>query len=207
MSDRPTAEEDGLLVKVLAEVLQKLVATNARQGPDADRVTKFHALKPPSISVQLYLERIHKYASCSSECFVLALIYIDRLIQRNNCALSVLNVHRIVITAVMLAAKFFDDQYFNNAHYAKAGGLCAEMNMLEIEFLFRINSPRAAGGLPQMCAGRRRAPPPASPPPPFPGPETTRSRAAHRRRARADRRAVRPRRRRAHQRRRGRRCL
>ena len=50
MSDRPTAEEDGLLVKVLAEVLQKLVATNARQGPDADRVTKFHALKPPSIS-------------------------------------------------------------------------------------------------------------------------------------------------------------
>ena len=140
MSDRPTAEEDGLLVKVLAEVLQKLVATNARQGPDADRVTKFHALKPPSISVQLYLERIHKYASCSSECFVLALIYIDRLIQRNNCALSVLNVHRIVITAVMLAAKFFDDQYFNNAYYAKVGGVpCAEMNMLEIEFLFRIN--------------------------------------------------------------------
>ena len=141
MSERPTPEEDGLLVKVLAEVLQKLVATNARQGPDdADRVTKFHALKPPSISVQLYLERIHKYASCSSECFVLALIYIDRLIQRNNCALSVLNVHRIVITAVMLAAKFFDDQYFNNAYYAKVGGVpCAEMNMLEIEFLFRIN--------------------------------------------------------------------
>ena len=40
----------------------------------------------------------------------------------------------------MLAAKFFDDQYFNNAYYAKVGGVKAdEMNLLEIEFLFRVN--------------------------------------------------------------------
>lgn len=64
----------------------------------------------------------------------------------------------------MLAAKFFDDQYFNNAYYAKVwapivikghlhspvhnyaycsiqvGGVpCDEMNALEMEFLFSIN--------------------------------------------------------------------
>jgi hypothetical protein len=40
----------------------------------------------------------------------------------------------------MLAAKFFDDQYFNNAYYAKVGGVpCGEMNSLEIEFLFMLN--------------------------------------------------------------------
>ena len=40
----------------------------------------------------------------------------------------------------MLAAKFFDDQYFNNAYFAKVGGVPpAEMNTLEIEFLFLIN--------------------------------------------------------------------
>lgn len=84
--------------------------------------------------------RIHKYASCSNECFILALIYIDRLIQRNNFLLTELNVHRVVITAVLLAAKFFDDAYYNNAYYAKVGGvLVSEMNSLEVEFLFRIN--------------------------------------------------------------------
>ena len=84
--------------------------------------------------------RIHKYASCSNECFILALIYIDRLIQRNNFLLTDLNVHRVVITAILLAAKFFDDAYYNNAYYAKVGGvLVSEMNGLEVDFLFRIN--------------------------------------------------------------------
>jgi Cyclin len=86
------------------------------------------------------LSRIHKYASCSTECFILALIYIDRLIQRSNFLLTELNVHRAVITAVLLAAKFFDDAYYNNAYYAKVGGvLVSEMNGLEVDFLFRIN--------------------------------------------------------------------
>jgi hypothetical protein len=70
----------------------------------------------------------------------LALIYIDRLIQRSNFLLTELNVHRAVITAVLLAAKFFDDAYYNNAYYAKVGGvLVSEMNGLEVDFLFRIN--------------------------------------------------------------------
>jgi hypothetical protein len=70
----------------------------------------------------------------------LALIYIDRLIQRNNFLLTDLNVHRVVITAILLAAKFFDDAYYNNAYYAKVGGvLVSEMNGLEVDFLFRIN--------------------------------------------------------------------
>jgi hypothetical protein len=70
----------------------------------------------------------------------LALIYIDRLIQRNNFLLTELNVHRVVVTAILLAAKFFDDAYYNNAYYSKVGGvLVSEMNGLEVDFLFRIN--------------------------------------------------------------------
>lgn len=49
-------------------------------------------------------------------------------------------MHRVVITAVLLAAKFFDDAYYNNAYYAKVGGvMVSEMNGLEVDFLFRIN--------------------------------------------------------------------
>jgi hypothetical protein len=62
---------------------------------------------------------ILKYAGCSPECFVLSLVYIDRLIQRNGVTLCSLNIHRVIITSLMLAAKFFDDQYYNNAFYAK----------------------------------------------------------------------------------------
>jgi len=134
-------ESEGRAVcQVLAMVLERLVEASSNFEQDNSQVTKFHALRAPAIGICKYLERINKYASCSSECFVLALIYIDRLIQRNNFVLTELNVHRVVITAVLLAAKFFDDAYYNNAYYAKVGGvLVSEMNSLEVEFLFRIN--------------------------------------------------------------------
>ncbi len=48
--------------------------------------------------VVLLFRRILKYAGCSPECFVLALVYIDRLIQRNGVSLCSLNIHRIIIT-------------------------------------------------------------------------------------------------------------
>lgn len=142
MESTPEQTAEGLVVvRVLGRVLEKLVAANANHGDlDQGQVTKFHALKAPSIGILQYLERIHKYASCSTECFILALIYIDRLIQGNNFLLTELNVHRVAITSILLAAKFFDDAYYNNAYYAKVGGvLVSEMNRLEVEFLFRIN--------------------------------------------------------------------
>lgn len=72
---------------------------------------------------------------------MLALVYIDRIIKTNySFAVSSLNVHRLLIVSVMLAAKFFDDQYYNNAYYAQIGGVsCEEINSLEVEFLFMIN--------------------------------------------------------------------
>lgn len=142
MESTPEQVAEGLIVvRVLGAVLERLVKANeSLVSVDTGQITKFHALKAPSIGISQYLERIHKYASCSTECFILALIYIDRLIQVNNFILTELNVHRVAITSILLAAKFFDDAYYNNAYYAKVGGvLVSEMNRLEVEFLFRIN--------------------------------------------------------------------
>lgn len=125
------------IVPVLACVLDQLCNRNNRLSVSKSQITKFHALRPPVISIKDYLQRIGKYAACSGECFVLALIYIDRIIASNPVfVVNSLNIHRLLITSVMLAAKFFDDQYFNNAYYAKVGGVPGpEMNTLEVEFL------------------------------------------------------------------------
>lgn len=128
------------IVKVLGCVLEKLCKKNASLPNANRRVTKFHASRPPNIDVQAYLDRIYQYAACSGECFILALIYIDRLIQKSNFVVTYLNVHRVIITSVTLAAKFFDDQYYNNQYYGRVGGIpCLELNSLELEFLFLTN--------------------------------------------------------------------
>eukprot|EP00499_Haloplacidia_sp_CaronLabIsolate_P012247 CAMPEP_0196772278 /NCGR_PEP_ID=MMETSP1104-20130614/2147_1 /TAXON_ID=33652 /ORGANISM="Cafeteria sp., Strain Caron Lab Isolate" /LENGTH=255 /DNA_ID=CAMNT_0042142411 /DNA_START=173 /DNA_END=937 /DNA_ORIENTATION=+ len=127
------------IVRILASVLDRLVSSNDASG-EGQEITRFHAQRVPSISVHDYLSRVQKYSACSAECFVLALIYIDRLIQMNSFVVNSLNVHRVIITSVMLGAKFFDDQYYNNAYYARVGGVpTSEMNALEIEFLFLVN--------------------------------------------------------------------
>ena len=52
------AAEGAVIVRVLADVLDRLVVSNAglaRQDPG--QVTKFHALKAPAIGILPYLER------------------------------------------------------------------------------------------------------------------------------------------------------
>ena len=51
-----------------------------------------------------------------------------------------LNVHRILLSSVMVAAKFLDDFYYSNEFWAKIGGVPnSELNTLELEFLFMTN--------------------------------------------------------------------
>jgi len=128
------------LAPILACILGKLVEKNDVLAPHPT-LSKFHSVRAPAISIKDYLLRIAKYAACSGECFVLALVYIDRIIQNNpSFIVSSLNIHRLLITGVMLAAKFYDDQYYNNAYFGKVGGVpCSEMNSLEVEFLFMCN--------------------------------------------------------------------
>jgi hypothetical protein len=90
---------------------------------DAGRLTVFHGLRAPPISIEAYVERLAKYSKCSPICFLFALNFMSAL-ARADAALqpTMLNVHRLLLTSTMLAAKFTDDRYYNNAFYAKVRG-------------------------------------------------------------------------------------
>eukprot|EP00316_Scyphosphaera_apsteinii_P012654 CAMPEP_0119311980 /NCGR_PEP_ID=MMETSP1333-20130426/24586_1 /TAXON_ID=418940 /ORGANISM="Scyphosphaera apsteinii, Strain RCC1455" /LENGTH=219 /DNA_ID=CAMNT_0007316501 /DNA_START=53 /DNA_END=712 /DNA_ORIENTATION=+ len=131
-----------MITAVISKLLTELVARNDQLPLQPAQVTPFHSSKPPAISVKSYLEdRILKYAGCSEETFILALIYMDQVVQFNpEFVISSLNVHRLLITSIMLASKFFDDVYYNNAYYARVGGISnAEVNSLEMEMLRMIS--------------------------------------------------------------------
>ncbi|MCO5576177.1 hypothetical protein L7F22_029985 [Adiantum nelumboides] len=141
------SNESPRVLSILSSLLERMVVKNDTYvahfgyalGP-LHRLTVFHGLRAPAISVQKYVERIFKYANCSPSCLVVAYVYLDRFIhQQPGMPLTSLNVHRLLITSVMIAAKFLDDAYYNNAYYAKVGGVSTlEMNRLELEFLFRL---------------------------------------------------------------------
>jgi len=63
-------------------------------------------LPPPHVAAASASPRsIHKYGRCSPSCFVLALVYVDRLISIDEFLVHDLNVHRIVICVLMVSAQ------------------------------------------------------------------------------------------------------
>lgn len=70
----------------------------------------FRGVRAPSISVGRYLERIYRYTRCSPSCFVVGFAYVDRLAHRHPSSLiAPVNVHRLILTSVMVASKVLDD--------------------------------------------------------------------------------------------------
>ncbi|WZZ22920.1 hypothetical protein YC2023_124307 [Brassica napus] len=116
----PMAETMPNVITALSSLLQRVSVTNddlSRPLWEHQRISAFSALTKPSISIRSYMERIFKYANCSDSCYIVALI----------------------ITSVLVSAKFMDDMCYNNAYYAKIGGITTEeMNLLELDFLFGI---------------------------------------------------------------------
>eukprot|EP00013_Stygamoeba_regulata_P020077 CAMPEP_0177646510 /NCGR_PEP_ID=MMETSP0447-20121125/9811_1 /TAXON_ID=0 /ORGANISM="Stygamoeba regulata, Strain BSH-02190019" /LENGTH=211 /DNA_ID=CAMNT_0019149045 /DNA_START=636 /DNA_END=1271 /DNA_ORIENTATION=+ len=132
------AETLPTLVRVLEHLVRngdKAMAASPLKEP-----SPFFAVRPPSISIGNYLDRAVRYAVCKPECFVIALILIDRIKQHNKgYVICSTNIHRLLITSLLLASKFYDDVYYNNAYFARVGGISVEeMNGLELDFLFLI---------------------------------------------------------------------
>lgn len=131
------------VLSLLSSLLERSVQKNemlleATQTKDA--ITIFHGSRAPMLGIRQYIDRIFKYSCCSPSCFIVAQIYVDRFIQRRNVHLTSLSVHRLLIASLTVAAKFIDDAFFNNAYYAKVGGIStAELNRLEAKFLFGLD--------------------------------------------------------------------
>ncbi|KNE71847.1 hypothetical protein AMAG_16276 [Allomyces macrogynus ATCC 38327] len=127
------------LVRIMAALLHDIASANDAVPVASNLgVSRFHARAIPPITIHSYLARILKYAPAPNAVFVAVLVYLDRMARaRLPFIVCSANVHRLLITAVMVATKFFSDVFYTNPHYAKVGGLPTnELNQLELEFLF-----------------------------------------------------------------------
>lgn len=98
---------------------------NVKSGSGSTNYTLFHARSIPSIDIYSYLSRILKYCPCANECFLSLLVYFDRM-SKNALALTgqpftidSYNIHRLIISGVMVSSKFFSDIFYTNTRYAK----------------------------------------------------------------------------------------
>ncbi|KAL8873584.1 MAG: hypothetical protein Q9174_000976 [Haloplaca sp. 1 TL-2023] len=101
-------------------------------------VRKFYSKKPPPISIEMYLVRVHKYCPMSTGVLLAAGMYIYQLAITQRCiAVTARNVHRFLLAALRVAAKANDDHVHSPKRFATVGGITsAELARLEIAFCF-----------------------------------------------------------------------
>ncbi|KAG6435646.1 hypothetical protein SASPL_100520 [Salvia splendens] len=131
------------VISVLTSLIERTLARNARVKTKTKTKTKtivFDCIEAPDMTVQSYLERIFRYTKAGPSVYVVAYIYIDRFCHLHpDFRLGPANVHRLLITTVMLASKYVEDKNYRNSYFARVGGLTTEqMNKLEVEFLFMM---------------------------------------------------------------------
>ena len=119
----------------IAELLNKMVTKGDTRGRSEDR-TAFDGSKPAPVSIQDYIIRMCKYGYCSHEVFVCMIIYLGRIRARVGTTFTSHNIHRLLLTSFVVAAKLRDDTYYSNKYYASIGGVSLpDMNKMESAFL------------------------------------------------------------------------
>lgn len=108
---------------------------------------RFYGVKQPKISLDKYICRLVRYLnsyydhepgldSTGIKSVIVAALYIDRIRDMNpDFVLNSMNVHRLLLAAVVVANKIMEDDHPSNEFMAGVGGVeLKELNALEVSF-------------------------------------------------------------------------
>ena len=128
-----TAEES---VAVLAKNMADVVVNSESTGEP----TFFDAKSVVQVPLVDYLRRWVRLTRASAEEIVTASCLIDRCVECTEMVLTDLNMHRVVLAALVITSKYVNDEPFTNTQYATVGGVTlAEIGRLEKQFFRAID--------------------------------------------------------------------
>ncbi|KAK2954662.1 putative Cyclin [Blattamonas nauphoetae] len=119
--------------------LQKHVKHNIEVQHNEHNI--FSKKDPPRMPIDEFVNRLNDTFQCDQACFNIALYYLGKLqeasLYQHSSPIYYITrhtVHRMLISTLLLATKFFEDHARQNAYYAAQAGISvAELDKLELE--------------------------------------------------------------------------
>ncbi|KAI9756309.1 MAG: hypothetical protein M4579_003901 [Chaenotheca gracillima] len=124
---------------------EPIPAVDARPAPMSLQhgaiTRKFYSKKPPPISLQDYVLRMHRYCPMSTAVYLATSLYIHRLaVVDKVLPVTGRNIHRLLLGGLRVAMKALEDLNYPHARFAAVGGVSEpELARLEISFCFVSN--------------------------------------------------------------------
>ena len=143
--DTKNIKASNQVIEIVADILEEIVKDNEKNNEnelnrsdsnESAIISVFTSNKTPQISIKKYLTRIMKYSKPETSTVIICLIYIDKICENSSLQLSIYNIHRIILSCMILALKYNEDDYYSNKYYAKVGGISLkELNELEYNIM------------------------------------------------------------------------
>ena len=129
------------IIKKISDLFSNICQENTKNyNKENNSITKPFLSINPSISINDYLDRLYKYSKMNISTVILILIYIDRISNINKFKLTYYTIHKLILSSMVVAIKYNEDQYYSIKFYAKLGGVTkTEMIFLEYYFVSLIN--------------------------------------------------------------------
>ena len=123
------------LLRTIATLLQDICEENDFSNFQNDDLIKPFIGKIENMSVEDFLQRCLYYSNAESSTFIIMLIYIDRLCEKNGFIINSFNVYKIIFSSLLIAIKYHEDNLVDNNYYGKIlGENLEEINILENKF-------------------------------------------------------------------------
>ena len=137
------SEEDSPLIKtieIIADLLNNICEENKDKSENINKDIKpFMTNNIPSMPIKNYLIRLCQFTKINESTIIIILIYIDRICNINKFTLTYRNIYKIILSSMVVAIKYNEDNFYSSDIYAKIGGLSIkELNYLEFHFLVLI---------------------------------------------------------------------
>ena len=126
-----------IIIKI-SELLTNICEENTKDiKNEINSVIKnFVSKNIPTISIKDYLDRLCNYSKINSSTILLIIIYIDRLCNIYKFKLSYYNIHKLILSSMLIAVKYNEDERYSIKFYAKLGGITkTELCFLEYNFI------------------------------------------------------------------------
>ena len=122
------------LLLAITELLQETMVKTSRKKSKI-RQDIFYSRYQPQMSVLSYLQRIANYTHIESSTLILSVICMNSFLKKIKNFLSPHNVHRLLLTSILINAKFHEDYVNSINFFSKVGGVSEdELKKMEYEF-------------------------------------------------------------------------
>lgn len=100
-------------------------------------ISVFFSVAIPAVDTTLYMRRLVRYCKLSPTVVMVALVLLHRAREADGrLAVSGWNVHRLMLTALMVACKSVEERTFPTAHFARVGGVGSTQELVRLEWVF-----------------------------------------------------------------------